>query len=67
MAGNNIVQTIKEKEMDRKEFLKYSGLVLLGLIGLKAVASLLDQNDIGEKTVTNGNNNRGFGGGKYGV
>lgn len=67
MAVNNIIQTIKEKEMDRKEFLKYSGLVLLGLIGLKAFVSLFEQNEVKGSSMTDDNTKRGFGGGRYGA
>jgi len=41
MSTKKLLQTISEKEMDRKEFLKYSGYALLGLVGLKGIANLL--------------------------
>lgn len=68
MINKNIIQTIKDKEMDRKDFLKYSGIAVLGLIGLRGVASLLTSanhhqaNNASTKPATSG-----FGGGKYGV
>lgn len=68
MTGKNIFQTIREKEMDRKTFLRHSGLVLLGAIGLKAVVNLLLQAEnaktskLPQKDAT-----RSFGGGKYGA
>lgn len=64
----NIVQTIKDKEMDRKEFLKYSGVALLGLVGLKGIAALLTSSN--ERPVANlieKSDGRGFGSGKYGA
>lgn len=62
------LKKLTDKEMDRKDFLKYSGVVLLGVVGLKGVLSLLSQAekpiaaDIQSRKTT-----RGFGGGKYGV
>ncbi len=70
MADKNVLKIIKDKEMDRKDFLKYSGLVLLSLVGLKAVTALLDENGVTKKIINipdNSNASRGFGGGKYGV
>ncbi len=64
----NILKKISDQEMDRKDFLKYSGLVLLGVVGLKTVASLLFK--VGDQQVitqTDKNNTRGFGSGKYGA
>jgi len=49
--------------MDRKEFLKYCGLILLSLVGFRTVANLLNQQDNFDIS----KNNNGFGGGKYGV
>mgnify|MGYP001090917300 CR=1 FL=1 len=37
------LKKLTDKEMDRKDFLKYSGVVLLGVIGLKGVMALLTQ------------------------
>lgn len=63
----NLFHTIGEKEMDRKNFLRYSGLVLLSLIGLKGLVNVLIQSQ--SKVVINDHDNkpRGFGSGKYGV
>lgn len=67
MIKKNIIQTIRNKEMDRKDFLKYSGIALLGLIGLKGLISLLDSNNNGFVDYSQKVESRGFGGGKYGV
>lgn len=67
MIKKNIIQTIKDKEMDRKDFLKYSGVVLLGVVGLKGIATLLNSPD--ESTASNltqKSESHGFGSGKYG-
>ncbi|MEI6054198.1 MAG: hypothetical protein WCQ49_02390 [Candidatus Saccharibacteria bacterium] len=68
MIKKNILQVMGDKEMDRKDFLKYSGLVVLGLVGFKTIANLLA--GIGDKKVVTAEPRkqvtRGFGGGKYG-
>ncbi len=63
----NIIQTIKDKEMTRKDFLKYSGVILVGIVGLKGIMSLLTSAD--EKLTNNQANNKGsgFGNGRYGM
>lgn len=53
--------------MDRKDFLKYSGAILVGVVGLKGLASLIAQVDKPAPTVAKVEQTRGFGGGKYGV
>lgn len=54
--------------MDRKDFLKYSGLLLLGVVGFKGVASLLSQLDKTPLVADKSNQtSRGFGSGKYGA
>ncbi len=54
--------------MDRKDFLKYSGAILIGVIGLKGVASLLTQLDkTPVASVESDQKPRGFGSGKYGA
>jgi hypothetical protein len=68
VINKNIVQTILNKEMDRKEFLKYSGLVLLSLVGLKTIISLLNQPDNKSAVVESHKETmHGFGSGKYGA
>jgi len=67
VTKKNIIQTIKTKEMDRKEFLKYSGIALLGVIGIKGIISLLSPSN--ERLITGSlekNERRGFGSRKYG-
>lgn len=66
VAQKSIIKAIGEKEMDRKDFLKYSGVVLLSLIGLKGVVSLINQAD---KTISAPQTpeRHGFGSGKYGA
>jgi len=52
--------------MDRKEFLKYSGVALIGLVGLKGVLALL-QSDKTPVVSVKYDQTRGYGGGKYGA
>lgn len=68
MTKKNTIQTIKDKEMDRKEFLKYSGIALLSIVGLKGIISLLTpSNERLTISSVDKNENRGFGSGKYGA
>ncbi|MBC7868642.1 hypothetical protein H7X69_00475 [Candidatus Saccharibacteria bacterium] len=69
VINKNILQTIRDQEMDRKEFLQYSGLVLLGLVGLKTIISLLAKTDDQKLGVVESRSQvtRGFGSGKYGA
>ncbi len=68
MAKKDIIQSIKDKEMDRKEFLKYSGLALAALVGFRAVISFLAQPEQRKVIVEkNDSTGRGFGSGKYGA
>lgn len=65
MIKKNIIRAIANKEMDRGEFLKYSGLVLLSLIGFGALLNTVDRFDLISKKAKD--DKRGFGGGRYGV
>jgi hypothetical protein len=69
VISKNIIKTIGDKEMDRKDFLKYSGVVMLSLVGLKAIISILSQSDDHKTSVINSQQRatHGFGGGKYGA
>ncbi len=68
MTDKNIIKNIKDKEMDRKDFLKYSGLVILSIIGFKALISVLEQSENGRLSLFDRSKiSRGFGGGKYGA
>jgi hypothetical protein len=63
VVNKNILQKISDQEMDRKDFLKYSGIALLGVVGL-----LFRPAD--QKTVvveSSKTNSHGFGSGKYGA
>lgn len=63
----NILQNIRDHEMDRKDFLKYSGVVLIGVIGLKGLVALFEKPEApAVSTNPNQQSSRGFGGGRYG-
>ena len=68
VTKKSIFQVIKNKEMDRKDFLKYSGLTLAAVVGLKGLISILSE-DNNHKVVVESHKDasRGFGSGKYGV
>jgi len=53
--------------MDRKTFLKYSGLILVGLTGFKTVLNLITQTDPKILASKDAIKSHGFGGGKYGA
>ena len=67
MSKKNIIQTIRQKEMDRKDFFKYSGVALLGLVGLRGIAALLADSDTHYAKLNQQDKSRGFGSGKYGA
>jgi hypothetical protein len=68
VINKDILRDIRNKEMDRKTFLKYCGVTILGLVGLKTAVNLLSELD-NKKSVSNskGSSTSGFGGGKYGA
>lgn len=66
VSKKNILQTIRDQEMDRRDFLKYSGIILIGLIGLKGFMALLMKPEIPALSQSQ-KSGRGFGGGKYGA
>ena len=68
MISKGTIQAIKDKEMDRKGFLKYTGLLVLSLVGLKTVISLLSQPDNNKiitskrgRDIASGYGNSGYG------
>ena len=53
--------------MDRKDFLKYSGAILIGVVGLKSIADLINKVDKTPVAANSQQSSRGYGGGKYGA
>lgn len=69
VIDKNIFKAMGNKEMDRKYFLKYIGLMLLGVVGLKTFIYLLSQS-INQTIPTLGFQKETtpvFGSSKYGV
>lgn len=66
--NKSTIQAIKDKEMNRKDFLKFSGLIVLSLVGVGKVVSLLTKADSPKLAVTKPHEQttRGYGGGGYG-
>jgi len=60
MTKNNHIARLMSKEMDRKDFLKYSGGVLLAVVGISGLLNTLLRLG-GEQE-----NPRGYGGSSYG-
>lgn len=67
MINKAAIQKLSDKEMDRKDFLKYSGLILAGVVGLKGILSIVSQVGMQPVASQSGQTSRGFGGGKYGA
>jgi hypothetical protein len=68
MIKKDLIKAIGDKEMDRKDFLKYSGLAVAAVVGLKSIVTFLTQPEDRKVTVIEHKDvSRGFGGGKYGV
>jgi hypothetical protein len=67
VINKSIIQKLSDKEMNRKDFLKYSGVILAGVVGLKGIISLLSQTDKQPVTLQPEQTSRGFGSGKYGA
>lgn len=65
MIKKNIIHEIANKEMNRLEFLKNSGLVVLSLVGFGAIIGAMDRVNLLKEASDSTKN--GFGGGKYGV
>jgi hypothetical protein len=55
------------KPMSRKEFLRYLGVFLLGVVGINSVVHMLLQSHPQTRKLTEAKVGRGFGGGKYGA
>jgi len=68
VINKNIIQIIGEKEMDRKDFLKFSGLAVLSLVGLGKVVSVFTQIDNNKLAITKSHQQikQGYSSGRYG-
>lgn len=67
MISKKLIQAIRDKEMDRKEFLRYGGLAFLGFFGLFSLLNLLGGDIVKKTNLTKDSSSRGFGGGRYGA
>ncbi|NTW61556.1 hypothetical protein HGB24_02630 [Candidatus Saccharibacteria bacterium] len=70
VLDKGIVKSIKTMEMDRKEFLKYSGIILVGVLGLGGILKLVtnsNNQNIIPISKSSGDGGRGFGNGRYGA
>jgi hypothetical protein len=67
VINKSLIQKLSDKEMDRKDFLKYSGVILAGVVGLKGILSLVSQADKQPTALQSDQASRGFGSGKYGA
>jgi hypothetical protein len=58
------VETLLSKEMDRKEFLKYGGLILLSVLGITGILRVLIKDS--NSTTIQQPSNHGYGSSRYG-
>lgn len=69
MNAKKLLRDLEDKDMDRRDFLKYAGLFLLGIVGTSsALGWVLPETTqyVPEKTAPH-KATRGFGSSKYGV
>lgn len=71
VINKNTLQNLRDQEMNRKDFLKYSGVVLLSLLGIKGIITLFEPSTrhqtIVNTTQKSETATKGFGSGKYGA
>lgn len=61
----NKIQEILQQEISRKEFLRYIGIALLGMIGVTSFLNNLS-NSLGQQTVQTKKESAGYGYSAYG-
>jgi FlaA1/EpsC-like NDP-sugar epimerase len=59
-----LLTKLRDQEMDRRAFLKYSGLFLISLTGFRIIATLIEADQ--KKNQDTSAQKIGFGSGKYG-
>lgn len=67
VINRDILAKLRDKEMDRKDFLKYSGLLVLSVVGIKGILTAIGSIDSQQKGAQQSKVTRGYGGGRYGV
>lgn len=67
--GNNIHKKLLQKEMDRKEFLQFSGGIIIVLLGLSNLVSFIRKyaESDSPRSVATSNSQHGFGSRKFGA
>ncbi|USN96737.1 MAG: hypothetical protein H6797_00865 [Candidatus Nomurabacteria bacterium] len=70
MSINELLASVSNKEMDRKDFLKFSLFVIAGMVGVKNMLSLLGGVDLRpdmtlEKKPSNTGGGVGYNSGRY--
>ena len=58
------VETLLAKEMDRKEFLKYGGMIILSLLGITSILRVIVKEN--NSTTVQTPSNHGYGSSRYG-
>ncbi|NTW61843.1 hypothetical protein HGB25_00285 [Candidatus Saccharibacteria bacterium] len=67
MIKKNLVQKITNKEMDRKDFLKFGAMALVTVVGLKGVVSLITSPESHKASPVSQNQSKGYGSSAYGA
>jgi len=72
MNAKRVLQDLEDKDMDRRDFLKYAGVFVLGIASAKTALGLIlppvQETQFATKdTARRSNSGRGFGRSKYGT
>jgi hypothetical protein len=67
VINRDILAKLRDKEMDRKDFLKYSGLLMISVVGIKGILTAIGSIDAQQRVAQQSKVTRGYGGGKYGI
>ncbi len=67
MNAKTILQTLEKQDMDRRDFLKYSGMFVLGIVGSRTFLGMFLPQEVQLKPNVQSNESRGFGRSRYGV
>lgn len=70
MNAKRLLQTLEEKDMDRRDFLRYAGAAVLGIVSAKTALGLIipeEMTKLPAQQAPQANAGGGFGRSKYGA
>lgn len=70
MNAKRLLQNLEEKDMDRRDFLRYTGALVLGIVSAKTALGLLipeEMTQLPAQSASQEQARRGFGASRYGV